>query len=38
MMLAFAQILDEIVQILTEPEFSGKLVVILAGYENEVRC
>jgi replication-associated recombination protein RarA len=29
--------LDEIVQILTEDKFAGKMVVILAGYENEMK-
>ena len=28
--------LDEIVQILTEEKFMGKMVVILAGYEDKV--
>jgi hypothetical protein len=30
------QVLDEIVQMLTEPKFQGKMVVILAGYEAQV--
>jgi hypothetical protein len=30
------QALDEIVQILTEPKFMGKMVVILAGYEHQI--
>jgi hypothetical protein len=28
--------LDEIVQLLAEPKFKGKMVVILAGYDEEV--
>ena len=32
------QVLDEIVQLLTEPAFMGKMVVILAGYESQVRA
>jgi hypothetical protein len=31
-----SQVLDEMVQILTEPRFKGKMVVILAGYEAQV--
>lgn len=30
------QVLDEIVQLLTEDGFMGKMVVVLAGYEAEV--
>ncbi len=30
------QVLDEIVQMLTEERFMGKMVVILAGYEQQV--
>ena len=33
----FLQVLDEIVQILTEPRYMGKMLVILAGYEHQVR-
>jgi hypothetical protein len=29
-------VLDEIVQLLTEPKYQGKMVVILAGYEAQV--
>lgn len=29
--------MDEIVQLLTEPRYAGKMVVILAGYEAQVR-
>jgi hypothetical protein len=29
----YVQVVDEIVQILTDPKFMGKMVVILAGYE-----
>ena len=32
------QALDEMVQLLTEPAYMGKMVVILAGYDNEVRA
>jgi hypothetical protein len=32
------QVLDEIVQIITEEKFAGKMVVILAGYEQQVRA
>ncbi len=32
------QVLDEIVQLLTEPRFMGKMVVILGGYEKQVGC
>ena len=32
------QVLDEIVQMLTEDRFRGKMVVILAGYEEQVTC
>ncbi|KAG2495742.1 hypothetical protein HYH03_006339 [Edaphochlamys debaryana] len=31
-----AEVLDEIVQLLTEPAFKDKMVVILAGYDNEI--
>eukprot|EP00967_Tisochrysis_lutea_P153680 scaffold303849_cov17-Tisochrysis_lutea.AAC.1 len=31
-----AQVLDEIVQMLTEDKFRGKMVVILAGYEQPI--
>lgn len=31
-----SEVLDEICQILTEPKFMGKMVVILAGYERQV--
>ena len=34
---AARQVLDEIVQMLTEEKFAGKMVVILAGYEAQVR-
>ncbi len=30
------QVLDEMVQLLTEPRFMGKMVVILGGYEQQV--
>jgi hypothetical protein len=30
------QVLDEIVQMLTEPKFQGKMVVVLAGYEAQI--
>jgi hypothetical protein len=30
------QVLDEMVQLLTEPKYQGKLVVVLAGYEAQV--
>lgn len=30
------QVLDEIVQLLTEPRYQGKMVVVLAGYEAQV--
>jgi hypothetical protein len=29
-------VVDEIVQMLTEPKFMGKMVVILAGYERQI--
>jgi hypothetical protein len=29
-------VLDEMVQLLTEPKYQGKMVVILAGYEAQV--
>lgn len=32
------QVLDEIVQMLTEPKYMNKMVVILAGYDQQVRC
>lgn len=31
-----SEVLDEICQILTEPKFMGKMVVILAGYEQQI--
>jgi translation initiation factor 1 (eIF-1/SUI1) len=31
-----SQVLDEIVQIITEEKFAGKMVVTLAGYEQQV--
>lgn len=34
--MAGLQVLDEMVQLLTSPEFKGKMVVILAGYKQEV--
>jgi hypothetical protein len=33
---AYLQVIDEIVQLLTEPRFMGKMVVILAGYEHQI--
>lgn len=30
------QVLDEIVQLLTEPRVAGKMVVILAGYDQQI--
>jgi hypothetical protein len=30
------QVLDEMVQLLTEPKYQGKMVVVLAGYEAQV--
>lgn len=34
--MSHVQVLDEICQILTDKKFMGKMVVVLAGYEQQI--